>query len=181
MNSFIESDKSAYDWLNTFSIKEAKQVGTIYHFTIRSSRLFINGGETILRDILKQGLNTGTGARDYVSFTRNPTLIDSIMEVDSWGVVRFVIDGDKLSNKYSIEPYLDVEWDVKRDSGEREERVIIGKDKYMQIIPFITSIDILDTKIDQFIYRSIADTIKRNIEEKYNIPVRLVSIQPIKR
>ena len=96
-------------WKN---LKEGKQVGLLYHFT-RTGNLI-----TILKDnILKASDTWATNddPRPFNSFTRNK---------NGWDVggfptdVRITIDGDKLSNKYKIQPF-NMDFGV----DEMEERI----------------------------------------------------------
>jgi hypothetical protein len=93
-------------------LKEGKQVGLLYHFT-RTGNLI-----TILKDnILKasDAWATNDDPRPFNSFTRNK---------NGWDVggfptdVRITIDGDKLSNKYKIQPF-NMDFGV----DEMEERI----------------------------------------------------------
>ena len=73
-------------------LKEAKQVGTLYHITN------IEGMDIILnQDILKGKTQFG------VSFTRNKNL-KSIIGQPPRSIFKLIIDGDKLSNSYKIVP-----------------------------------------------------------------------------
>lgn len=67
---------------------EAKKVGIIYHHTNRESFFKIIENDFKLKDIFKRG---------FISFTRIGIGVN-------FGTYRFVIDGDKLSDKYSIVP-----------------------------------------------------------------------------
>jgi len=93
-------------------LKEGKQVGLLYHFT-RTGNLI-----TILKDnILKasDAWATNDDPRPFNSFTRNK---------NGWDVggfptdVRITIDGNKLSNKYKIQPF-NMDFGV----DEMEERI----------------------------------------------------------
>lgn len=123
------------DYIN--QLKEAKQVGRIFHFTKLKS----------LESILKSGaLSSNNG---YISFTRNPFLSDRKMYQNDFTFingeynVRIELNGNKMSNKYKIEPYLDCFNDICRHQGENEER--INKDT-VEIFDFIEEIQILRNK-----------------------------------
>ena len=77
-----------------YIIDEGKQVGVLYHFT----------EPTRLKSILgNKGLKS---FREYISFTRNFNLQkQSIYLKDS--TIRLAFDGNKLSEKFKIEPFLD--------------------------------------------------------------------------
>lgn len=75
---------------------EGKEVGTLYHFTYFPK--FVN--------IVKDGyvLKATTDRDNYVSLTRNFDLLRDKLYFMTMNV-RIVLDGDKLSNRYKIEPY----------------------------------------------------------------------------
>ena len=80
-------------------LREAKQVGTLYHFTGTGPLISI-----LENNILKASDSWATNddLRPFNAFTRNK---------NGWDVggfptdVRISIDGDKLSNKYKIQPF----------------------------------------------------------------------------
>jgi len=92
-------------------ITEAKQVGTIYHFT--------NDLEKILQTNLLKATSVKNSSTplSIVSFTRTP---HRTFDIARYSDSVLVIDGDKLSNKYKISPFKDpkVDWE-----DEMEERV----------------------------------------------------------
>ena len=99
------------------TISEGKKVGTLYHFTRLSS---------LLNMLPNFDLKS---YQEYISFTRNYNLIHPKhnnsfsldYEIGDKRNVRIVIDGDKLSNKYKIKPYIDLENGITRHHQEQEE------------------------------------------------------------
>jgi hypothetical protein len=91
---------------------EAKQVGTIYHFTTPKNVL----------DILSSNKLTAPDKPD-ISFTRNKNYLN---DPGSYGkgfsLVRLSIDGDKLSQNYKISPFHNYE-KFDKTSDEYEERI----------------------------------------------------------
>ena len=85
-------------------LNEAKQVGTIYHFTSNLSAINIARGNK-LTPTRHPELNPTTNKKEhYISFTRNK----GFRKVARVGIdldVVFVVDGNKLSNKYKIKPF----------------------------------------------------------------------------
>ena len=77
-----------------FNLLEAKSVGTIFHFTSWVG----------LAKILKSNKLRFPYQYDYISFTRDPALWNH-NESAYWGLYRITVDGNKLSNKYKIEPF----------------------------------------------------------------------------
>lgn len=123
-------------------ILESKQVGIIYHFTNLWSliEMFKNDNFKIKSD------------KHYISFTRNPIMFSPELMASKLQC-RIMVDGNKLSNKYSIEPFLDFK-NVKKDDGEQEERILKMKTPFdFQLLPYvditnsILEIDILDEPI----------------------------------
>jgi hypothetical protein len=136
--------------LHTFEsfLTEAKQVGVIYHYTT-----FENGLKILQSNELK-----GADAADSthanlvyaVSFTRDKRFHNNHnvgFDVGSFGQrpqVRFTVDGDKLSNKFKVQPYSQQGvFSKDKKSFEAEERVISNKPFSIPIIPYIKSVDIL--------------------------------------
>ena len=130
-------------------INEGKQVGDIYHYT----RLIL------LYPILKSGVLKPSQARSeklgYISFSRDKALGMTLGSLKSQ--VRITIDGDKLSTKYKISPYAQLEPETEydkedwvapfsRSTQDSESEVIILSKKYggeINILPYIKQIDIL--------------------------------------
>jgi len=95
-------------------LKEAKQVGTLYHFTSYLKMLDIVKGDFILTSTIQP----------YVSFTRNKSMVSYTISQQ----VRMTIDGNKLSNQYEITPYADLEAGYGRAGvDESEERISLKK------------------------------------------------------
>lgn len=101
----------------TESLEEAKQVGTLYHFTSYPSLIkIINSGFVLT--------TTQTDIQPYVSFTRNKRFQSDTISTQ----VRLTVDGDKLSNKYKISPHADTKAGYGRKSqDEAEERISLIK------------------------------------------------------
>ena len=93
-------------------LREAKQVGDIYHYT----RLEMG----LINKILKSGQLKPSGDRlenkGYISFSRDRAL--GLTLGPSKTQVRITIDGDKLSNKYQILPYAQLKPEVERDEED---------------------------------------------------------------
>ena len=122
--------------------EEGKQVGTLYHFTNLDNLIKI-----LNQDILKSNSNNS----GYISFTRNKNFV-KISRFLSGGSVdcALIINGDKLSNNYKIEPYHDQEYfrESEKDFGseemESEEQI---KGDISPIKPYIINIILLNDKI----------------------------------
>jgi hypothetical protein len=80
-------------YYNILKLLEAKQVGILYHYTSIANAL----------DICDQN-ELRPGEFDGVSFTRNKNFHTTEREEIQTGV-KFVIDGDKLSENYKIQPF----------------------------------------------------------------------------
>jgi len=137
-----------------YEIFEAKQVGTLYHYT---------GLDGIL-GILKTGSIKSGGADkppdakhlwSSISFTRDKNFTRTFSGKqlnraiggttgDSYELfARLTIDGDKLSDKYKIEPFAAYGYAKGAGDFEAEERILM-KDRFkLPINPYVKSIDIL--------------------------------------
>ena len=146
---------------------ERKQVGTLYHFT------YLNN----LVEILKSNeLRSGSAEpfkgkhTNYISFTRSRNFEN---EVDFGSECKIVIDGDKLSDKYHIEPFN--YYSGRQNFGsyspkdyEKEERIwLVNADKIPNISIYVNRIDIIATAedIDQYIVE---------LKQLTNIPIKII-------
>lgn len=75
---------------------EAKQVGTVYHFTSLSNIFYI-----LEENILRPGIEFGSY---YISLTRDSRFTQTTTYGEDFSIC-LVLDGDKLSSKYKIEPF----------------------------------------------------------------------------
>jgi hypothetical protein len=107
-------------------LKESKQVGPLYHWTdIYSSYNIIND------NFLKGYLTDTFTSQPAISFTRNKNFLQTKPKLRNRPEICFVIDGDKLSNKYKIQPFQDPK--IKKD--EMEEKVLTdGIDNFSNYI-----------------------------------------------
>jgi hypothetical protein len=153
-------------------LKEAKQVGTLYHFTSLNN----------LKPILESGILMSTKGRKYISFTRNKNLSNLGVENSQ---VRLTINGDDLSNKYKLIPYAQTKPENPTDAylfksnpkifnksePTFEAEVVIPIEKYdnkVDILPYIERIDIIDRN---YIKDRPLNSEEKKQFEKYNIPI----------
>lgn len=132
-------------------IFEAKQVGTVYHYT------GVEGAIGILEDTYIKSSRADRpqdAKHDWssISFTRNKNFTKA-----SFGggrkarligvrnpVVRFTFDGDQMSNKYKIEPFSGAGSMQKGKSQyEAEERILMKRKFNLPLKPYAISVDIL--------------------------------------
>jgi len=139
-------------------LDEAKQVGLIYHFTtLENAWLILSDMELVTDDSTDfNAFDSGFSlkrAREGVSFTRNKNLKITAnaggKAGKSWGAVRIVFDGDKMSNKYKFEPYVDTQNHVITQDDQREE--IIKKPKVKLSKDMIKRVDV-------WLWKHIKDT-----------------------
>ena len=144
--------------------EEAKQVGTLYHFTNLYNLLFI-----LEEDSLKS-------RNDWVSFTRNKNFakIDRILPGGDINCI-LIINGDSLSNNYKIEPYHDQKFFRERDFGtdkmEQEEKVLgpISPIKsYIENIILLKN-EIKNWEIQNIYYKQNGENVPREDSDKYSI------------
>jgi hypothetical protein len=94
-------------------IIEAKQVGTLYHWTTLKNLMGI-----IKTNRLNTG-HSGHGEFDYISTTRSKDKTQFGIAENSDVVL--VLDGDKISNRYKIIPYHDLETEEYDDITYKDE------------------------------------------------------------
>jgi hypothetical protein len=137
-------------------INEGKQVGDIYHYTyLRQLPLILKSGK--LRPSPARLEKKG-----YISFSRDRALGTTLGPDRTQ--VRITIDGDKLSNKYSISPYAQLKPETKRDkenwvapfsreTQDSESELVIPSKEYggsIDILSYIKKIDIIDMNESEF-------------------------------
>ena len=98
-------------------LTEGKQVGTLYHWTDYQSVKWILTDNAIEGYTGKSGIITISATRDrQLLFRKGAGFL-------RW---RFVLDGDRISDKYKIRPYAELGYARTGDSGsEAEQRVIL--------------------------------------------------------
>ncbi len=147
------------EWLREQEVNEAKQVGTIYHFTRPHNIVHLLNkskqeeyGLEILEFISMNGNFSTTRNSSMTSDFTHP-----ILNAKNGYIIRLALDGDKLSNKYKIKPIrglddnsFDVFGNGKRVPlkwGENEEVVLGNKTKKdentFKLKDFLLQIDIV--------------------------------------
>ena len=123
-------------------LKEAKQVGDIYHFTS------VDNLATMLKEYNNVTLDnsySSEAGKDYFSFTRNPN-IPSLSDFQKQ--VRFKLNGDKMSNRYKFEPYADIvsgeDFYKQGKSFESEEQISAKNNPTINLTPYIESVVIIN-------------------------------------
>lgn len=151
-------------------IKEAKQVGTLYHFTSYSK----------LVKIINSGFVLTTEHKDiqpYVSFTRDKSMYSDSISTQ----VRLTIDGSGLSNRYKIMPHADVKAGYGRGSvDEMEERIsLIKYPRGVDVSRYLTIVNIkkINKNFDLDDPESFQDTddfVEPPSFESYNEAIKLL-------
>jgi hypothetical protein len=99
--------------LEKLLLNEAKQVGTLYHVcTLNAFLKYILPTDTLSAS--GKYNNYLYGGKNYVSFTRDKNFVVSTNTVNHARIlIRLVVDGDLLSERYKIGPYNDFAYDTK--------------------------------------------------------------------
>jgi hypothetical protein len=125
------------------SLDEAKQIGAIYHYTTYKNAISIVDQDQLKSDT---AVDTNNSNPKYnISFTRNKNFAAAKRNlVPGSPRVRFIIDGDKLSNKYKIEPFAQKGFEKSnKNSYEAEERIVYEKPFSVKLSDYLISIDIV--------------------------------------
>lgn len=136
-----------------YVIKEAKQVGTLFHITDYEGLKYLLENNSLKSKNYK-----------FISFTRNKRY-SYVVGSEKKSICRIYIDGNKLSDRYKIVPFVDKGPYVSGNRFEAEE-IVFGEIK--NIIKYIIYIEIFDkfkNKIDnstKFLLKKYK--IKTNIE-----------------
>jgi hypothetical protein len=129
-------------------INEAKQVGIIYHYTT------FEAGLKILQSNQLKSFEAADSTKSKpvfaISFTRDKRFHDNHVvgfEESSFGntpQLRFTTDGNKLSNRYSVQPYSQQgAFSKDRKGFEAEERVISDKMFTIPLSDYLISVNLL--------------------------------------
>ena len=171
-------------------LKEAKQVGIIYHYTTFESGLKV----LELNQLKSDHTAESTNAKPVfgISFTRDKRFNNANRAVDftnsSFGrtpQLRFTIDGNKLSNKFKVQPYSQGgRFDKGKKDFEAEERVTSDKLFTIPLSNYLISIDLLfeykkpedgdwDAEFDYEEYAPLRAKIIKFAQSK-NLPINLI-------
>lgn len=120
-------------------IKEAKQVGNLYHYTPI---------ENIKNVLASQYLAPNDEGQISTSIRANMEL-NPLTKMDNKSIARIMLDGNKISNKYKIKPFS-----FEREDLGEEQIIVNGKNFYF--LPYLKRIDIFlngksKTKINNII------------------------------
>lgn len=148
-------------------ITEAKQVGDVYHFTS------LDGAYGILTD----GFILANDEEGQVSTTRNKNLDPADFWDYGYGntLIRLKLDGDKISNKYKIQPYNyseepDLEPPAYLGKNNFEEQIVTnGQD--LPIYPYLKDVMIDISKDSDFNKKTLSQI--ENILKEKNIPYEI--------
>ena len=136
-----------------YILQEAKQVGVVYHFTTLSK----------LRPILMSGkldISSKNSELPFLSLTRDFQLPDTIGSYFEQADVRFVLDGNKISNNIKVLPFQEEGY-----KDETEEVVF----KSLKLSKYIIQVDVKIPKM------SFIDTDKLiDLGKKYNIKINII-------
>ena len=171
-------------------LKEAKQVGIIYHYTTFESGLKV----LELNQLKSDHTAESTNAKPVfgISFTRDKRFNNANRAVDftnsSFGrtpQLRFTIDGNKLSNKFKVHPYSQGgRFDKGKKDFESEERVTSDKLFTIPLSNYLISIDLLfeykkpkdgdwNAEFDYEEYAPLRAKIIKFAQDK-NLPINLI-------
>ena len=155
---------------------EAKQVGILYHIcTLDDYLRYILPNDTLSASGNYD--NYLYGGNDYVSFTRDKHFVVSTDKVDSANIlIRLVVNGDKLSERYKIGPYndfaysiIDGEFDPSNDEAEFREKEEVVKGPIKSISKYIIKIDFDLNKINKDVVVILKDALKNYGSKLTNI------------
>ena len=171
-------------------LKEAKQVGTIYHYSTFEAGLKILQSNQLKASEADDSTNNNPVFA--ISFTRDKRFHDNhVVGFDESSIgnkpqVRFTVDGDKLSNNFKVQPYSQGDAFSKNRKGfEAEERVISNKPFAIPLSNYLISVDILleykkpSNKYDVLgivnyeMYEPVRAKIIKFAQDK-NIPINLI-------
>jgi hypothetical protein len=136
---------------------DAKQTGVLYHYT------YIKNLQKILND---KGLKSWE--YNFISFSRYWN--------EDYAPCRIAFDGNKLSNKYKIRPFMDVDVEITKASNElfeAEEIIMWPINTLLPIVipKYVIQIDILEKNYDDpsLILKHYSNQFQISITNRYSI------------
>jgi len=127
-------------------LKEAKQVGILYHYTTFTAAVNILKSGRLKSNL--EGANRGTLTNPIysISFTRDKVFHKSDRYLQKPLHCRFVFDGDKMSDKFKIQPYAQSN-DFKKGTAdfEAEETIQSNNPIVVPIQNYLIRVDVLIT------------------------------------
>ena len=115
-------------------IREAKQVGTVYHHT-----RYFNASSSLKTNKLCSSREAYDDGMYAISFSRDSRLHGNFLSHEGGDELRFVLDGDKLSQKYKTRPFSDTGY-----GGREAEEQIVKKEWFcIPILDYVERIDLL--------------------------------------
>ena len=151
-------------------ITEGKQVGTLYHYTSIENLSYILKDEYIIPNSENQVSTTRNKDIDTTPFLGYNKKIKN--------TVRLKLNGDKISNKYKIQPYLyDEDTANPKDrlpayiSKYEFEEQILTNGENLPIFPYLEQVDIFIKDNND----STISKIKSLLKEK-NIPYEIIKL-----
>ena len=122
-------------------LREAKQVGLLYHFTDFDS----------LKNVIESNTMRGSwGNQDvkgkYISTSRDKNFWKSYPNIGAEELeVALVFDGDKLSNKYKIRPYAYEPYrSLDRSGAEAEELIMLPTGTLSNVDQYLLGVMVLE-------------------------------------
>lgn len=145
-------------------LNEAKQIGNLYHFTALKNIIPILESQVLIPN--------GEG---QISTSRRPNMDVSgfmKMQMGKSNIARLMLDGDKISNKYKIRPFVYFDDDEYIDGEDLGEEQIIVNRKNFYFLNYLKRIDIFITKKEKIIDKVIS------LLDKMNIPYKIYEGTP---
>ncbi|MDA3856211.1 MAG: hypothetical protein PF569_08190 [Candidatus Woesearchaeota archaeon] len=130
---------------NISIINEAKQVGTSYHFTKLKTLKAILTSNSLLAPRNTEMEISGI-MYPYISLTRDYNLSNGDSEFMPWGDIRISIDGDSVSDKYRVVPFVDMRFLTSNDrkQGRSESENAILTKELTNLSKYTLQIDMLE-------------------------------------
>ena len=122
-------------------IREAKQVGILYHHT-----RYFNASDIIKTNKLCSSREAYDDGMYAISFSRDSRLHGNFLSHEGGDELRFVLDGDRLSQKYKTRPFSDTGYEGK----EAEEQIVKKEWFCIPILDYVERIDFLSEPRDNF-------------------------------
>lgn len=159
------------EWINdaaTQMLKEAKQVGILYHYTSVGQAIGILHDNALIGNPSKDV----EGNPSTVSFTRNQNYHNTVEFKPTGGSARLAFDGDKMSNQFKLSPVMGSVgrkgWPMGPMGRPNNETEVVAFADSIPVKPYLAAIDV---NTDEMSWSSFIDNFVVQAKEDYGITV----------
>ncbi len=156
-------------------LKEAKQVGILYHYTSVAQAIGILNDNALIGNPSKDV----EGNPSTVSFTRNQNYHNTVEFKPTGGSARLAFDGDRMSNQFKLSPVMGSVgrkgWPMGAMGRPNNETEVVAFADSIPVKPYLAAVDV---NADEVSWSSFIDNFVVQAKEDYGITVGTIKNNP---